>query len=86
MKLNENFIKHTIDGQTVVVPTAESGFHGLIQGNKTVEAILYCLENETTEDEIVEVLCKRFDGDKELIRADVRDVITRLKEIGAIDE
>ena len=86
MKLNTNFIKHTIDGQTVVVPTAGAGFSGLVQGNKSVAVILECLENEVTEDEIVAELDKRFSGDKEQMMADVRDVVTKLKEIGAIDE
>ena len=86
MKLNQNFIKHIIDGQTVVVPTADAHFHGLVQGNKSVEVIMDCLENDTTEDEIVEVLYNRFDGDKEQMKADVHDVVTRLKEIGAIDD
>ena len=86
MKLNTNFVKHTIDGQTVVVPTADAQFHGLVQGNKSVEVIMDCLENDTTEDEIVEVLYNRFDGDKEQMKADVHDVVTRLKEIGAIDD
>ncbi len=86
MKLNTNFVKHTIDGQTVVVPTADAQFHGLVQGNKSVEVIMDCLENDTTEDEIVEVLYNRFDGDKEVMRADVRDVISKLKGIGAIDD
>lgn len=48
MKLNTNFVKHTIDGQTVVVPTADAQFHGLVQGNKSVEVIMDCLENDTT--------------------------------------
>ncbi len=86
MKLNTNFVKHTIDGQTVVVPTADAQFHGLVQGNKSVKVIMDCLENDTTEDEIVEVLYNRFDGDKEVMRADVRDVISKLKGIGAIDD
>lgn len=86
MKLNPNYIKHTIDGQTVVVPTAGADFHGLIQGNKSVEAILECLEKDVTENEITEYMCNRFDGDIEVIKTDVHDVITRLKEIGAIDE
>ena len=86
MKLNTNFVKHTIDGQTVVVPTAGAPFNGLVQGNKSVEVIMDCLENDTTEDEIVEVLYNRFDGDKEVMRADVRDVISKLKGIGAIDD
>ena len=86
MKLNDNFVKHTMDGQTVLVPTAGAPFHGLIQGNKSVEAILDCLMTDTTEDEIVEVMCGRFRGDREIIKTDVASVVSRLKAIGAIDE
>lgn len=86
MKLNKNFIRHTMDGQTIVVPTADADFHGLVQGNKSVAVILECLENDTTEDQIVEVMCERFSGDRDIIREDVADVIAQLKSIGAIDE
>lgn len=86
MKLNERFIKHTIDGQTVLVPVAGAPFHGLVQGNKSVEVILDCLKTDTTEEEIVDTMCSRFKGDREIIEADVADVLTKLREIGAIDE
>lgn len=86
MKLNKNFIRHTMDGQAIVVPTADADFHGLVQGNKSVSVILECLENDTTEAEIVNVMCERFDGDRDLIAKDVADVIGQLKGIGAIDE
>lgn len=61
-------------------------FHGLIQGNKSVDVILDCLQQDTTEAEIVNTMCKRFDGDRDIIAADVSDVIRQLKGIGAIDE
>lgn len=85
MKLNEHFVRHVIDGQTVVVPTAGAGFHGLIQGNQSVAVILECLEHETTEEEIAAVMCSRFSGDPAVIREDVADVIAQLRSIGAID-
>ncbi len=85
MRLNPNFIKHTVDGVTLVVPTAEAGFHGLVQGNKTVGVIVDCLENDTTQDAIVDTICERFEGNRADIEADVANVIGRLKEIGAID-
>lgn len=86
MKLNKNFIRHSMDGQALVVPTAQADFHGLVQGNKSVGVILECLENDTTEEKIVDVMCERFDGDRDVIAADVADVIRQLKSIGAIDE
>ena len=86
MKLNKSFIHHQLDGQAVIVPTGEANFHGLIQGNKTLSAIAECLTADTTEEEIVDTLCARFDGDRELIKADVHEAVKQLKEIGAIDE
>ena len=34
MKLNENFLIHRINGETMLVPTAAAPFHGLGEGNK----------------------------------------------------
>ena len=86
MKLKDTFVQHNMDGQTVIVPTAGAKFHGLIQGNKTLAAIAECLKSETTEEEVVDTLCARFDGDREDIKADVHEAVRRLREIGAIDE
>ena len=86
MKLNDTFVHHNMDGQTVIVPTAGADFHGLIQGNKTLAVIADCLKQDTTEEEIVDTLCARFDGDREVIKADVAEAVKKLKEIGAIDD
>lgn len=86
MKLKDTFVQHNMDGQTVIVPTAGADFHGLIQGNKTLAVISDCLKQDTTEEEIVDTLCARFDGDREVIKADVAEAVKKLKEIGAIDE
>ncbi len=86
MKLNDSFVHHQLDDQTVIVPTAGASFHGLIQGNKTLSAIAECLMSDTSEEEIVDALCARFDGNREEIGADVARAIEQLREIGAIDE
>ena len=86
MKLNENFIRHQVGGETLIVPTGGAYFHGLIQGNKTLSAIAECLTTDTTEDKIVDALCARFDGDREEIKADVAEAISKLRAIGAIDD
>lgn len=86
MKLNPDFLTHTMDGAALVVPTAEAPFHGLVQGNKTVGVILECLEHDTTEQEIVDTLCERYEGDRAEMAQDVADVIAKLRGIGAIDD
>ena len=86
MKLNDDFIMHSMGDETLLVPTGDAAFHGLIQGNKTVDVILNCLLNETDEDRILISLKEKFDGDEADMRADVADVIAKLRSIGAIDD
>lgn len=86
MKLNDAFILHNLGDETLLVPTGEADFHGLVQGNKTVEVILSCLRKDTTEDQILSELKQRFDGDENLMKEDIEDVIAKLRDIGAIDE
>ena len=85
MKLSDKFIIHKTDGGVYVVPTASAGFNGFIQGNNSVTTIMECLIEETTEEEIVKTLMQKYDGREEDMRADVADVISKLKKIGAIE-
>ena len=86
MKLKDTFIVHTMDNETLLVPTGSADFRGLAQGNKSVGVILDCLSDDTTIEEIVDALRKRFDGSVDNMRADVIDIIDQLRSIGAIDE
>lgn len=86
MKLNENFIVHTENDETLLVPTAEASFSGIVRGNKTLSLILAFLEKGTTRDEIVRSLKERFDAPDGEIEADVDKTLANLREIGAIDE
>ncbi len=86
MKLKNEFIVHNIGDETLLVPTAEASFHGLVQGNKTVDTILSCLKEDTTEEKILDSLKEKYDGDEADMRTDIADVIKRLRAIGAIDE
>ena len=85
MKLNPGFLTHSLDGEAVLVPTAQAEFHGLVQGNRTLAVILECLQDDVTEDDIVDALAARFRGDRALMRADGREAIEKLRGIGAVD-
>lgn len=86
MKLNENFLIHNMNGETLLIPTAEAPFHGLGQGNATVGIILNCLTEDTSEEKIVDALAAEFVGSREEMAEDVRSVIAKLRAIGAIEE
>jgi hypothetical protein len=86
MKLSKDYILHTSDGETILVPTANASFSGIVRGNKTLGAVLGLLREETTEAEIVDAMKKRFDAPKDTIAQDVRRVLDGLRKIGALEE
>ena len=86
MKLNTAFITHDDGDQKLLVSTGASKFSGLVRSNATAGFIISCLENDTTEAEIVEKMQEKYDGPKEAMERDVRKIIDQLRKIGAIDE
>ena len=78
MKLNRNFISHNTEGESLLVPTGNAAFSGLVRGNKTLGAILDLLKTDTTEEAVI--------ADEELITRDVRRALAELRNIGALDE
>ncbi len=86
MKLNKDFILHISGGETVLVPTGNAKFSGIVRGNKTLGAVLELLRDETTEAEIVAAMKRRFDAPEEIISLDVKKTLEELRKIGAIDE
>ena len=86
MKLNDNFIIYNTGRATLLVPLGTADFHGLVQGNKSVDTILNCLLSETSEEMIVQAMIEKYDGDEDDIRTDVASVLSQLRAIGAIDE
>ena len=84
MKLKSDFIVREVNGETVLVPIGDTGFSGMVRGNKTLGAILQALKADVTEDEIVSSLLERFDAPEEKMRADVQKALSALRKIGAL--
>ena len=85
MKLNRGFLTHTDGENKILVSTGATEFSGLVRGNKTAGFIIECLEKETTENEIVAKMQKKWNVSDETARKDVRKIIEKLRGIGAID-
>ena len=85
MKLNSGFITHDDGEQKLLVSTGATKFSGLVRTNPTAGFIIECLEHETTEDEIVAEMQKKWDVSDEIARRDVQMIVKQLKDIGAID-
>ncbi len=86
MKLSKDFILHETDGETILVPTGNASFSGIIRGNKTLGAVLELLRDETTEAEIVKAMKARFDAPEDVIGRDVGKALEGLRKVGALEE
>lgn len=85
MKLNKNFLVHKTDKETIVVPTGKAGFSGVIKGNQTLGVILDLIKKDTTEEAVINAIMKEYDAPRDVVEEDVKNTVSRLREIGAID-
>ena len=86
LKLNNKFLLHNTDNDSVLVPAGNAGFSGVVRGNKTLGAVLELLKNDTTEAEIISAMKSRFDAPDGAIEHDVKKALSELRSIGALDE
>ena len=85
MKLKNGFITHETDGEQIMV-AADGSFAGMVRSNATAAFIVDCLKTETNEDEILDKMLAKYDGDKNVMAEDIKTIIGKLRKIGAIDE
>jgi len=85
MKLKKEFIVYDTGDETILVPTGDAGFSGIVKGNSTFGYILEMLKSETDEARIITAMKECFDTSEAKIKDDVMKTITQLRSIGAID-
>ena len=86
MKLKSDFITQEIDGTQFLVPVGGSSINGLARSNKSAAFIVDLLKEETTLDAIVDTMCAKYDADRATIAADVREILDKLRMLGALEE
>ncbi len=88
MRLHEEFAVHTTGDEQIMVATGSMAgrFNGLVRSNATAAFIVDCLREETTEEQIVDAMCERYDAPREKIAQDVARVVEQLRSVGAIVE
>ena len=86
MRLKQDFIVHKTGEESILVPTGNADFSGVVKGNQTLGFILDCLKEDTTAESILEKMTVSFEGDRNRMEADVKKVLGELQKIGAIEE
>lgn len=87
MRLKKGFITHTVCGtQIMVAAGAEAAnFSGIARSNETAAFIVDCLKEETTEEEIVNAILEKYEAERSVVEADVREILDIFYNIGAIE-
>ena len=86
MKLKTDFITQDIDDTQFLVPIGAEAFSGIVRSNKTAAFIVDCLKEETTEEKIVDAMCAKYDAPRQVIAADVKEILATLRRINALEE
>lgn len=85
MKLKGTFITHESDGEQIMV-ASDGAFAGLVRSNATAAFIIDQLKMETSKEQILDAMSKKYDGDREIMAEDVDLVLRNLRKIGALEE
>lgn len=87
MKLKEEIITGNIDGKDFAIATGKLSvkFNGIINNNPTAGFIFNLLKEEQTEDSIVAAMLEKYDASENEIRADIKEFIVRIKELGILE-
>ena len=84
MKLREKFIVHNMGDEILLVSADDSVNQGFIRGNSTTAVIIEALSQDVSEEEIVDRLTEEFEAPRSVVAEDVREVIAKLEQVGAI--
>ena len=81
MKSKYRFEKMKLDGEMIAVPVGESAaeLHAVLNVNEEAIRVLELLQEETTEEDIVDQLMKEYEGEKEEISSLVNVFIDQLR-------
>ena len=88
MKASKDFILREIAGEYILVPvgSAAGKFNGLITMNEIGSFIFKMLQEEQTEECLVQMILNEYEIDKETARNDLNDFLNQMREIGALME
>ena len=86
MKLKDTFISRNFGGDYILVATEQADFKGIINANMTAGFIIDCLKTDTTREQIIDKMLRKYNAQSDIIIEDVDNIIEALRGIDAIEE
>ena len=80
MRINKEFVLREIAGDYVIIPTGQTvlEFNGLITVNEVGVSIWNMLQEDVTEDDLVNGILNEYEVEEEVAREDIREFIDTL--------
>lgn len=87
MKLKDGLLRHEIMGEAMLVPTGKVSetFNGIVKGNETAGFILKLLQEEHTQEELVQAVLEEYEADQAVVEKDVAKLLADLEEAGLLE-
>lgn len=87
MKIDKSFILREIAGDFIIVPTGKTvlNFNGLITVNEIGAFLWELLQEDTTEDKMLEAVLDDYDVDEKTARTDIQEYIKKLEKNGILE-
>lgn len=86
MKLKSEYLIQDIENTQYMVSIGNGVTNRIIRNNKTAAFIVNQLQEETTVEKIVEAMCAKYDAPREVIAADVEEILQILRKVQALEE
>ncbi len=88
MKIKKDFVLKTIAGTNVVVPLGSNtvSFRAIITLNESGAFLWQSLENDITKEQLLELMLKEYDIDRDTALTDIEEFLNKLREAELLDE
>lgn len=87
MRINKEFVIREIAGDFIIVPTGSTAlqFNGLMTVNEVGAFLWKLLQQETTEEALVQNVVSEYDVEEETARQDIEEFLQQLRNNCIID-
>ena len=86
MKLKPEYLIQDIENTQYMVSIGNGVTNRIIRNNKTAAFIVNQLQEDTTVEKIVDAMCAKYDAPREVIAADVEEILNILRKVNALEE
>ena len=86
MKLKPEYMIQDIENTQYMVSIGNGVTNRIIRNNKTAAFIVNQLQEDTTVEKIVDAMCAKYDAPREVIAADVEEILQILRKVHALEE